>query len=42
MKNGGWSNSGPDVKHMRKEVPGQDVADWMTHLEEVGPQKEAV
>ena len=42
MKNEGRSNSGPDVKCMRKEVPGQDIADWMIHPEEAGPQKEAV
>ena len=42
MKNEGWGNSGPDVKCMHKEVPGQDEADWMTHPEEAGLQKEAV
>ena len=42
MKNEGLSNSGPDVKRMHKEVPGRDIADWMTHPEEAGPQKEAV
>ena len=42
MKNEGQRNSGPDVKHMHKEVPRWDEADWMTHSEEVGLQKEVV